>query len=187
MQCSYVYAPEEIVNGDFPHGQLFNCEGKVYSYDKEIYNLRPCGENDVEVRMRDFKGKKFFTGIWYRGGNKCKKCENRICGIDAKFFIESPKVKGHILAAAIWVKDGHIHPHQPVNITSGFVILGRRHHNILTTLASLGIVHHEHTVIQGFLTVNDYFVDRAEGYHIALAHNQCAKKNTPALYSEDMY
>lgn len=85
MKCRYVKAPEEVSNECLNDGQLFNCEGVVYKYDREIHNLRKCG-TDEEIHMRNFKKNYFFTGIWFRGGRKCRECDNRICGIDGEFF-----------------------------------------------------------------------------------------------------
>lgn len=44
----------------------------------------------------------------------------------------------YIMCSAIHVKDGKEHVHQPENITSGFVICGRRHHNCYTILDMMG-------------------------------------------------
>lgn len=35
----------------------------------------------------------------------------------------------YIICAAVHYNDGNNYPHQPINIGSGIVIAGRRHHN----------------------------------------------------------
>ena len=46
--------------------------------------------------------------------------------------------KEYILCAAIHWDDGETYPHQPKNITTGLVICGRRHHNILAVKSRVG-------------------------------------------------
>ena len=96
----------------------------------------------------------------------------------------------YIICAAIWFKDGKKHKHQPRNIDSGFVVAGRRHHNVFLTVADiLKKDYKEHTFddgVQGFLTSDDRFVDRKEGGQIAFDAGQTAKL-TECLFSEDLY
>lgn len=99
--------------------------------------------------------------------------------------------KEYILCAAIHYDDGKQYVHQPTNITSGFVVCGRRHHNIINTL---GLVFNHKTrgrEGQGFLTNTDRFVDRKEGYRIAKAAGQLLHdlhdQSNPTLVSEDLY
>lgn len=114
------------------------------------------------------------------------------------------KTKEYILCASIHFDDGKVYEHQPKNITTGFVVSGRRHHNCYTTLASVGkAIGLEERVLraferldnkrdgQGFITNLDRHVDRKEGYQIALAagqliHNMHDQSN-PILISEDLY
>ena len=96
-------------------------------------------------------------------------------------------MKERILCAAIWFEDGEKNVHQPKNITTGFVVCGRRHHNCIAIVDVLGesvIGYKEH--IQGFLTSEDRFVDRKEGAKIAYAAQQTKEFESP-LFSEDLY
>lgn len=85
------------------------------------------------------------------------------------------KEEEYILCAAIHFDDGNKYVHQPKNIQSGYVLCGRRHHNIYAVLA--GITGNdrkrlEYEQCQGFITNLDRFVDREEGYLIALNAKQ---------------
>lgn len=112
--------------------------------------------------------------------------------------------KEYILCAAIWFNDGKVYEHQPVNIESGFVVTGRRHHNCYATLSAIGkAIDFEDRVLraferlenkrdnQGFITNTNRFVDRKEGYQIAVSANQIVNgiidKNNPILISENLY
>lgn len=102
-----------------------------------------------------------------------------------------------ILCAAIHYDDGIIYEHQPINIQTGLVICGRRHHNcIINASIMLGDRYSSRLVdraSQGFITSMDRYVDRKEGYKIALANNQVIHNfhdpdNTDQiLVSEDLY
>ena len=96
----------------------------------------------------------------------------------------------YILCAAIWFKDGQKHEHQPRNIDSGFVVAGRRHHNVYLTVADIKDVPYKDygysENIQGFLTSDDRFVNRKEAGQIAFDAGQTAKL-TECLFSEDLY
>jgi hypothetical protein len=101
--------------------------------------------------------------------------------------------KPYIICAAVWFKDGKKHNHQPKNIETGIVVCGRRHHNCLITAFELNDGKRidvnkdkERNTIQGFLTSDDRFVDRAEGGQIAFEAGQI-EKNTDCLFSEDLY
>lgn len=100
-----------------------------------------------------------------------------------------------ILCAAIWVDDGKKHEHQPWNITTGFVVAGRRHHNCIYTASLLGehdpvvaaaMVSREH---QGFLTSHDRYVNRASAADIARKQGQLLVPTmiTQELTSEELY
>jgi hypothetical protein len=97
-----------------------------------------------------------------------------------------------ILCAAIWVQDGSAHVHQPKNVPYGFVVTGRRHHNcwqILTMINRDETIERrrkEGLIKQGFLTSDNWFVDREEGMHIAFLAGQ-THQNTGELFSEDLY
>lgn len=110
--------------------------------------------------------------------------------------------KEYILCASIHFNDGKKHEHQPVNIETGFVVYGRRHHNCYSTLHSIAVTIGLGNTIksmmektdrdgQGFITNLNRHVDRSEGYRIAkeagqLLHNLHDKSN-PILISEDLY
>lgn len=103
------------------------------------------------------------------------------------FNSESPNNIPYILCAAIWYKDGLKHVRQPLNITTGYVICGRRHYNCIHnnfyfTKEKTPI----ETSIQGFLTSDDQFVDRIQAAKIAWANKQ-TNKELPYLFSEDLY
>ena len=99
--------------------------------------------------------------------------------------------KEFIICAANHHDDGKEYVHQPNNITSGFVICGRRHHNCFATLSICSNStkkHFEYEEIQGFITSTNRFVDRIEAGVIALASQQITKLNhPPRLFSEDLY
>lgn len=103
----------------------------------------------------------------------------------------------YIMCSAIYYDDNKEHPHQPLNIKTGFVICGRRHHNCFATVAILSDINYElkklHP-IQGFLTNDDYFVDREEAFIIAKNANQIKPatrlvlfKNVNHLFSENIF
>lgn len=101
----------------------------------------------------------------------------------------------YILCAAIHFDDGEIYPHRPKNISSGYVVCGRRHHNCfeINSLIHKRKWFHKREIvphIQGFLTNTDRFVDRKEAYKIAFEAKQIKDKefsNSPYLISEDLY
>jgi len=110
------------------------------------------------------------------------------------------KYKEHILCAAIWVNDGAFHEHQPKNISTGYVISGRRHHNCFATIVDLigldeaiKLRKYHNLKSQGFITNLDRFVDRKEAWEIALAAKQirygleAVDKENPILISENLY
>ena len=99
--------------------------------------------------------------------------------------------KEYILCAANYYDDGKEHPHQPKNIKTGYVICGRRHHNIFVIpyiLYGGNVDKCPEDTEQGFITNLDRFVDRIEGKDIAIAAEQVdADKVGRRLYSEDLY
>lgn len=102
-------------------------------------------------------------------------------------------VDEYILCAAIWFKDDKFHEHQPVNIKSGIVVCGRRHHNCYITAFDLndgkcveGLHESNAKAIQGFLTNKDRFIDRKEAAEIAIKAHQ-TERETDCLFSEDLY
>ena len=97
-----------------------------------------------------------------------------------------------ILCAAILFNDLKVHVHQPQNITTGFVVCGRRHHNCYATLvAILGDDKWVETKmdfeqVQGFVTSLDRFVNREEAAKIAYVAGQVDKIHD-RLISEHLY
>lgn len=98
-------------------------------------------------------------------------------------------MKEYILCAAIWFDDGKAYPYQPLNITTGLVLCGHRHHCIFQQIGGLvgerqqlGIYEKE----QGFLTSTNHFVGRQEAAQLAFAAGQTPELLTK-LYSEDLY
>ena len=110
-------------------------------------------------------------------------------------------MKEKIICAAIWFDDGIAHVHQPDNITTGFIICGRRHHNCFNTLAilkgrSARLKYKER--VQGFLTTKNRFLTRDKAALVAINAGQVinlgenakwgeADLKTVQLYSEDIY
>jgi hypothetical protein len=110
----------------------------------------------------------------------------------------NPKIKAnddkvsipYIICAAIWFQDNKEHEHQPRNIDTGFVVCGRRHHNVFLIVADIKDIpfrdYGYSKNIQGFMTSDDRFVDRKEGGQIAFDAGQTKKLKT-TLFSEDLY
>jgi hypothetical protein len=112
-------------------------------------------------------------------------------------------MKEYILCSAIHYDDGKEYVHQPRNIKSGYVLCGRRHHNIINTQFQVfGVKTTGDNNTQGFLTNIDRFVNRKEGYKIALEAGQIKPRKdnkelneymnlkyeqTEILVSEDLY
>lgn len=95
----------------------------------------------------------------------------------------------YIVSAAIYFNDKKLHNNQPININIGFVVTGRRHHNVFNTMEILSnniSLHTQYDHIQGFITSKDYFVTREQAALIALAVGQI-KEPTTILFSEDLY
>jgi hypothetical protein len=99
-------------------------------------------------------------------------------------------MKEYILCAAVWFDNGHKYEHQPINIKSGYVVCGQRHHNCFVTVSILRNEDLKNSkygkCIQGFLTSNNSFVSREEGGEIAFIAGQI-KEPTNCLFSEDLY
>jgi len=96
-------------------------------------------------------------------------------------------VSTYIICSAIHFLNTKKYLHQPKNIDTGIVIAGRRHHNVFTNMAALGIDWKQFDKqIQGFLTNDDRFVNREEGGRIAYEAKQIDKP-TKRLFSEDLY
>ena len=91
-----------------------------------------------------------------------------------------------ILCAAIHFDDGEKYQHQPKNIESGYVICGRRHHNILSVLFELGVNYNKKDMIQGFITSDDIFLNREDSAMVAFSAGQ-TKTCVNSLVSEHLY
>lgn len=107
-----------------------------------------------------------------------------------------------IICAAVHVRDNKKYVHQPINIDTGYVICGRRHHNcfmsysilserwytgIVKTLRSWRILKRKpRNTKQGFVTSDNRFVTREEAGLIAFNAKQISKP-TNFLFSEDLY
>lgn len=78
-----------------------------------------------------------------------------------------------ILCAAIHVQNDFVYREQPLNIERGIVICGRRHNNCYGIAEDLIEDLWSKPVINGFITSEDRFVTREEGYEIAVAAGQC--------------
>ena len=97
------------------------------------------------------------------------------------------KDEERILCAAIHYEDGKHYPGQPENITTGIVLCGRRHHNIIANYYILtGKM--EYMSTQGFITSHDRFVNRVDAMEIATAAKQVGQtQKAGELFSEDLY
>lgn len=112
-------------------------------------------------------------------------------------------IQEKIICAANHYDDGKVrdeHIHEPINITSGFVVCGRRHHNCIHSFVMIvGFPYNEEaleikrTEIQGFVTTKNRFVGRKEAYQIAfdadqiIGPNKGIPTNHIGLTSEDLY
>lgn len=98
--------------------------------------------------------------------------------------------KQYIICAAIHVNNDKTYQQQPKNITSGYVVCGRRHCNAIITnfLIEAGIVENiDKTIIeQGFMTSDDLFVSRKEAAKIAYKAGQI-EREVKTLISEELY
>ena len=98
-----------------------------------------------------------------------------------------------IQCSAIWIDNGNKYPNQPVNIITGFVVCGLRHHNCFATLSLIWNTDLERVAIlrnavQGFLTSYNRFVDRREGRIIAYDAHQIGEDIIGSeLTSEDLW
>lgn len=96
----------------------------------------------------------------------------------------------YIICAAIWYDDKISRSNLPLNINTGIVASGWRHHNCYTILWALYPQRdYLNNTTQGFLTSKGRFVDRSEAMIIALNAQQIEKspRSSDELYSEDLY
>jgi len=100
----------------------------------------------------------------------------------------------YIICSAIWFMDDKEYVHQPDNITKGFVVCGRRHHNCFYVahicLAKEYKEVKSHPIhkncVQGFLTSKNIFLNRKEAGKLAFEQKQIPEL-TNCLFSEDLY
>lgn len=93
----------------------------------------------------------------------------------------------YILCAAIHFQDGLKYEHQPLNVTNGIVICGRKHCDIFVVTKSEGSRKGQ-LQVQGFVTNKNRFVDRQEAKIIAFNAGQIdSLAGNPDLFSEDLY
>ena len=107
----------------------------------------------------------------------------------------SKKIKEKIVCSAIHINNRMPgYAHQPKNIITGFVISGLRHCNCFGSIKALSNYDDfkkcENT--QGFITSENRFVDRLEGFIIAkkarqVKRDRSVNKNCKILFSEDLY
>ena len=91
-----------------------------------------------------------------------------------------------ILCAAIHYNDGEEREYQPKGISSGFIVCGYRHSDIIKMTSELYGRKTTTSDVPGFLTSFNRFVDRKEGAKIALESGQIDKE-LEYLTSEDLY
>jgi len=92
-----------------------------------------------------------------------------------------------IICAAVHFDDGKKYVYKPINIETGYVICGHRHHECFYTRAIFGGEQgFEGTITQGFLTSKNRFLDRKEAYRLAKGYMEIYSENE-SLYSEDLY
>jgi hypothetical protein len=95
----------------------------------------------------------------------------------------------YILCAAIWIKNEIKYQHQPENISTGYVLCGRRHEDIMYLSAVLiKSVINPSISEKGFVTSKNRFVNRLEATEIAISAGQLAEeKRGTALTSQVLY
>jgi len=97
----------------------------------------------------------------------------------------------YILCSAIHFDDDKKYYNQPTRITSGFVVVGRRHMDILNITDILGVnkdIFNENNMVYGFITNDNIFVNRKMGLQIAKYSGQVSKDlNVRELLSEHLY
>lgn len=103
----------------------------------------------------------------------------------------------YILCAANWYPTATTVAHQPVNVPNGVVVAGHRHSSIYPATGYLvgdaSWPDFRKIEKQGFLTSDNRWVDRVEGFQIAKAADQLnwdevhRRGGAEQLYSEDLY
>lgn len=105
----------------------------------------------------------------------------------------------YILCSAIWYKDLICKKEfdcnvNPLNVDRGLVFCGFRHMQCMYTMCSItglrSVSAEVGEFIQGFLTSENIFVNRAKGLQIAIASKQVEENktiNNRHLFSEDLW
>ena len=97
----------------------------------------------------------------------------------------------YIICAAIWYHDLKTDTHNPKNIQTGMVVCGRRHHNVISVMANLGVRTATASHTQGFMTSKDRFLNREEAGKLAMEIGQIERtldqEEVPTLISEELY
>lgn len=107
------------------------------------------------------------------------------------------KKSEYILCSAVWFKDLPVLmdvPYvnrNPINVETGLVFCGYRHHHCLYTMVATtgkrAIESEVGEMVQGFLTSKRRFVDRIEAANIHSLNGGKLNYSTTELYSEDLY
>jgi len=98
--------------------------------------------------------------------------------------------KEYIICSAIHCDDKSIQIFRPRNISTGFVICGRRHHNCYATLSIFSFDRLKHNAVEGFLTSHDRFLNRKEALKLAVECEQLKSRDdiiASVLTSEDLW
>ena len=89
MSCK-VYTADQISNLNWNDGRLFNLNGKIIMYSKDIEMfsyIKDINDGNVTpINLRKNRNELFFSGIWYKGGRECKYCKDRVCGSESSYF-----------------------------------------------------------------------------------------------------
>ena len=91
-----------------------------------------------------------------------------------------------ILCAAIYYGNDKELVHGPIPFSTGWVLCGHRHHQIIELYHSLTGEKTRCCHTQGFLTSDNCFVGREKGAEIAFQAGQIKEKKH-TLFSEDLY
>lgn len=102
-----------------------------------------------------------------------------------------------IVCSAVWFKDLEMvmdvpySNRNPINIKTGLVFGGLRHHHCLYTMVAVtgkrAIESEVGEMVQGFLTTHLRFVDRIEGAQIHINNGGTLRFSDTQLFSEDLY
>lgn len=100
-------------------------------------------------------------------------------------------MKSYILCAAIHYTDNYSkHESQPLNISYGIVIAGRRHFSCYAVLRMINSNFKDEEVIPGFITSDNLFLGRCDAADLAFKAGQLLphiKECPDILISEHLY